>query len=201
MEKRKGIAAEGSTVKRPRTAFLRTPSLGVSGLKASGDAIAAIPVSFASPANTSGENPPSSSDHVKESSKVDCEKGPSTEARSTVVHFAVPPNFMADDIVDRSKMFPHIENYLLPSQQVRFANSSVEDIDASVVGLSFMVGPKIWPSVVPFYLYSVLKKIFCRLFNLLWLSTPRWRRSNICLPSRLDGKRWPLREKGLPVRR
>ena len=154
MEKRKGITAEGSTVKRPRTAFLRTLSLGVSGLKASGDAIAAI---SAPPTNTSGENPPSSSDHVKESSKVDCEKGPSTEARSTVVHFAVPPNFMADDIVDRSKMFPHIENYLLPSQQVRFANSSVEDIDASVVGFSFMVGHKIWLLVMPFYYsYSVL---------------------------------------------
>ena len=143
MEKRKGITAEGSTVKRPRTAFLRTLSLGVSGLKASGDAIAAIPVSSAPPTNTSREHPPSSSDHVKESSKVDCEKGPSTEARSTVVHFAVLPNFIADDIVDHSKMFPHIENYLLPSQQVRFANSSMEDIDASVVGLSFMVGSKI----------------------------------------------------------
>ena len=87
---------------------------------------------------------------MKESSKVDREKDSSSETPSTVVHFAVPPNFMSNDTVDRSRMFPHIENYLLPSQQARFANSSMEDIDASVVGLSFMVSHKICLSVFYF---------------------------------------------------
>ena len=46
---------------------------------------------------------------------------------------------MIDDTVDKSKIFPHLEKYLLPSQEERFKDASIEDIDASAAGLSFLV--------------------------------------------------------------
>ena len=46
---------------------------------------------------------------------------------------------MIDDTVDKSKIFPHLGKYLLPSQQERFKDALIEDIDASAPGLSFLV--------------------------------------------------------------
>ena len=74
MEKRIGVAVDGSSAKRPGTTFLRTPSSRISGLKttsfegtkASRDAIAATTVSSTPPAAILGEKPPSASIHAKE---------------------------------------------------------------------------------------------------------------------------------------
>ena len=66
-----------------------------------GNVIAATPVNFAPPAAILGEKPPSSSEHAKASSSTDREKASPFETRSTVVHFAVPPNFISNDTVYR----------------------------------------------------------------------------------------------------
>ena len=55
------------------------------------------------------------------------------------VTFRIPSKFMIDDTVDKSTIFLHLGKYLLPSQQERFKNASIEDTDASAAGLSFLV--------------------------------------------------------------
>ena len=84
--------------------------------------------------------------------KVDKGKSHVVGSRSTSVSFSIPSNFMIDDTIDTSKIFPHLGKYLPPSQQERFKDATIEDIDASNAGLSFLVSP----CRTTFFLPSVL---------------------------------------------
>ena len=57
----------------------------------------------------------------------------------TTVSFTLPSKFLANDVVDHRKLFPHLGKNALPSQQKCLEDVFVEGIDESVVGLSFMV--------------------------------------------------------------
>ena len=55
------------------------------------------------------------------------------------INFKVPSDFIVDDIINRSKIFPYLGKYLLPFQHERFQEAPIEDIDVSVTDLSFLV--------------------------------------------------------------
>ena len=67
------------------------------------------------------------------------EKNPVVNSDLTTVSFKIPSNFMVDDTVEKSKIFPHLGKYLLSYQQERFKDASIEDIDANATVLSFLV--------------------------------------------------------------
>ena len=150
MEKRKGVATGESIAKRVKMLSAgKAPILKTDvspGAVVSSAAIDTTPVDLDLPEGASLESEdlahltPRSSIQIPGSSlRADKGKSHVVGSRSTSVSFSIPSNFMIDNTVDKSKIFPHLGKYLLPSQQVRFKDASIEDIDASAAGLSFLV--------------------------------------------------------------
>ena len=118
MEKRKWATAEASIVKRVKmSSAAKAPVLKLGGssgvvvsekLKAS--TVDAIPLNFVPPSSLAES-------FVLSSPGGDKGKGPTVDSELTTVNFKIPSNFMVEDTVDKSKIFPHLGKYLLPSPQ------------------------------------------------------------------------------------
>ncbi|KAI3693161.1 hypothetical protein L6452_32992 [Arctium lappa] len=68
-------------------------------------------------------------------SSADKGKGP---VEVTTVKFTLPSDFMADNVLDRANIFPHLGKYHLPTFRECFQGMSVDDIGSNVAGLTFM---------------------------------------------------------------
>jgi hypothetical protein len=113
----------------------------------------AKPVSFALPEKSKvSETAPK-----KDKGKKPVEGKDPVEACRTMMTISVPTDFMSEDTIDKSEVFPTLEQFMLPAQQNRLQQADVEDLDASVVGLSFMVSllrynRKIYTTIKIFFL-------------------------------------------------
>ena len=158
-EKRKGSNAGDSIAKRLRTSHVGKGSGSQAGSppadsekRVPASVVYAKLISFALP-----EYPPEKSKVPETAPKKDKGKKPvegrdPVEACRTMMTISVPTDFMSEDTIDKSEVFPTLEQFMLPTQQSRFQQADVEDLDASVVGLSFMVSLLSYDIIVRFIL-------------------------------------------------
>ncbi|WP_214018981.1 hypothetical protein, partial [Escherichia coli] len=124
-------ATESLVAKRTRSSYvsLETPPKDAKQ-KAEGG-IEAIPLSFAPPAKEAGAS-------SQPSSKVG--KGKEAEGSGlTTMTIEIPSDFMVDDVIRTKSIFPVLEQFHSPAQKARMEEVEIEDLDASVAGLSFLV--------------------------------------------------------------
>ena len=116
MEKRKAVGAD-TIGKRVKVSFWRAPlskTFGSKGEKALAKTVDAILIGLTP---TTGGSSGSNATAVAGSSPSRGDKGKSLVMDSgvTTVNFTLPSNFLADDVVDHRKLFPHLGKYGLPS--------------------------------------------------------------------------------------
>lgn len=151
-DKRKAVATAGSMPKRTRMSTTKESSsksgdsskIASPGKeKTSTDVINAEPVSSAPPASTAVPTPPvvtsvTDAPFTTTSTPKSADKGKKKEEEVMTVNFTLPSDFMADDVLDRTKLFPHLGKFHLPPFQERFKDASVDDMGSHAAGLSFM---------------------------------------------------------------
>ena len=136
VKKRKGLATGESIAKRLRTSHAGKVGSSPTGSerKTPVDVVHAKPLSFAS-----AEGTPDKMKAPETAPKQDKGKKPVEELNRTTMKISLATDFMSADTIDKSEVFPTLAQFMLPSQQNRFQQAEVEDLDASVGGLSFMV--------------------------------------------------------------
>ncbi|KAI3667942.1 hypothetical protein L6452_43013 [Arctium lappa] len=82
------------------------------------------------PSGMSGVNKPTSSSSKEEKNKE--------KVGETTFKVTLPSDFMANDVLERDVIFPHLGKFLLPTFYDRYKESRVEDTGAHAAGLSFM---------------------------------------------------------------
>jgi hypothetical protein len=154
-EKRKGSNAGDSIAKRLRTSHVGKGSGSQAGSpptdlekKVPASVVHAKPVSFALPEKLKVFG----TARKKDKGKKPVEGKDPVEACRTMMTISVPTDFMSEDTIDKSEVFPTLEQFMLPAQQKRLQQADVEDLDASVVGLSFMVSLLSYDIIVRFIL-------------------------------------------------
>ena len=129
--KRKAAAAEGTVGKRTRSSYVLLDTPPKDAERQAEGGIEAIPIHFAPPAGVKGVTGQSSSRAGKEKE--------SEGSGLTTMTIRIPSDFMVDDVIRTQATFPILEQFLTPAQKARMEESDIEDLDASVAGISFLV--------------------------------------------------------------
>src|SRR5581483_11584164 len=129
--KRKAAAAEGTVGKRTRSSYVLLDTPPKDAERQAEGGIEAIPIHFAPPEKEVGVTGQSSS-------KAGKGKEPEGSGLTTMT-IRMPPNFMVDDVIRTKSIFPVLEQFQTPAQKARMEEADIEDLDASVAGISFLV--------------------------------------------------------------
>ncbi|KAJ9564143.1 hypothetical protein OSB04_000109 [Centaurea solstitialis] len=123
--KRKAAAQEGLVAKRTRSSYVSVDTPPKDAARKAEGGIEAIPLSFAPPAKGAG------------ASKAD--KGKEKEGSGlTTMTIQIPSDFMVDDVIRTAATFPVLEQFHVPAQKARMEEADIEDLDASIAGISFL---------------------------------------------------------------
>ncbi|KAI3701926.1 hypothetical protein L6452_27416 [Arctium lappa] len=150
-EKRKGLSTTGSSVpNRTRMTVLREPSSKGSDASSiatpekanMGNPIPAVPISVAppmvNPLEVSNVDQPPLEHATQASGFVPTSNKGKGPANIQTVNFTLPSDFMADDVLDQARIFPHLGKYLLPHFKEKFKAMTIDDVGSNVSGLAFM---------------------------------------------------------------
>ncbi|KAI3770141.1 hypothetical protein L6452_01263 [Arctium lappa] len=151
-ENKKGLSTTGSSVpKRTRMAVPREPSskggdaLSVATQEKAkvGDAIPEVPISVAPPMQEKygvERRPPENVQATEASGSnpltTDEGKGP---AEVQTVNFTLSSDFTEDDILDSSRIFPHLGKYNLPVFKEKFKAMTIDNVGSNISGLDFLL--------------------------------------------------------------
>ncbi|KAJ9567226.1 hypothetical protein OSB04_003192 [Centaurea solstitialis] len=128
--KRKAAAQEGLVAKRTRSSYVSLDTPPKDAVRKVEGGIEAIPLSFAPPANEKGTS-------SQPASKVD--KGKEKEGSGlTTMTINMPSDFMVDDVIRTKSIFPVLEQFHIRAQKARMEEADIEDLDASIAGISFL---------------------------------------------------------------
>ncbi|KAJ9566263.1 hypothetical protein OSB04_002229 [Centaurea solstitialis] len=123
--KRKAAAQEGLVAKRTRSSYVSLDTPPKDAARKAEGGIEAVPLSFAPPAKGAG------------ASKVD--KGKEKEGSGlTTMTIQMPSDFMVDDVIRTKSTFSVLEQFHVPAQKARMEEADIEDLDASIAGISFL---------------------------------------------------------------
>ncbi|KAI3692667.1 hypothetical protein L6452_32488 [Arctium lappa] len=108
-----------------------------------GNPVPAVPISIAPPTVdhpevSNVEQPPLEKATQASGSVPTSDKGKRPTDVQTV-NFTLPLDFMADDVLDRARIFTHLGKYLLPHFKGKFKEMTIDDVGSHVSGLAFMV--------------------------------------------------------------
>lgn len=130
--KRKAATAGGAGGKRLRSSYVIQDSPPDDAKRKAEGVTEAIPIHFAPPAKeVKGATGQSSSRAGKEKE--------SEGSGLTTMTIRIPSDFMVDDVIRTQATFPILEQFLTPAQKARMEDADIEDLDASVAGISFLV--------------------------------------------------------------
>ncbi|KAJ9553182.1 hypothetical protein OSB04_017227 [Centaurea solstitialis] len=128
--KRRAGATEGLVAKRMRSSYVSMDTPPKDAKQKAEGGIETIPIHFAPPAKEVGAS-------SQPSSKAG--KGKEAEGSGlTTMTINTPSDFMVDDVIRTKSIFPVLEQFHSPAQKARMENAEIDDLDASVVGLSYL---------------------------------------------------------------
>jgi hypothetical protein len=153
-EKRKSMAGGDTPAKRTRSTVEKvTPSkvdTSHEAARKAEDAIKAVPVSSAPPEGTTEFRTPPTKAPTK------TPKAKHGEASSSMsLNISLPENFLEKDVFRREDIFPGIEQFLLPNQRAQFEHRTIEELDAGVTGLSFLVSCSSYVDLLSFRYFGI----------------------------------------------
>ncbi|KAI3771508.1 hypothetical protein L6452_02673 [Arctium lappa] len=153
-EEREVEMAGSGLPKRPRMMIPREPSSRGGGSSSIAspekakmdDPIPAVPIKFVPPVTESPKEPNverTTSEEVQEtgasgSNPPSSDKG-KEPADVQMVNSTCPSDFMADDVLDRARIFPYLSKYLLLWFKDKFKMMRIDDVGSHFSGLSFMM--------------------------------------------------------------